>query len=278
MIAHGTNFYVFGGQDDDNNKLNDVWCYDGSKWECIKFEEGEACPIARSGHTAVVNGNKMYIFGGMVELTKELNDLAIFDLDTKKFIQADPCPFGEEVVAEQQEASPSPVKRGQTLAGNDMSPTMKRGMTFTATGSPSPNSKKRAAATTLMHNIMQPNHCTPPPRKKKIAITAQNEGMDEKHDGLSSPISIEMKQSFIISNADDSFDAYYQSMRKRGKLGMTTTDPGMSAKQTKFGMVSGKPAARDGHSANVDKRGCMYVFGGDRHQMPFNDLYMIKLM
>ena len=159
-----------------------------------------------------------------------------------------------------------------------MSPTMKRGMTFTASGSPSPNAKKRAQQTQLMHNIMQPAACTPPPRKKKIATTAQNAGEDEKHDGLSSPISIEMKQSFIISNADDSFDAYYQSMRKRGKLGMTTTDPVGSGKQTKFGMVAGKPAARDGHSANVDKRGCMYVFGGDRHQMPFNDLYMIKLM
>jgi len=100
MIAHGTNFYAFGGQDDDNNKLNDVWCYNGSAWDCIKFEEGDLCPVARSGHTAVVNGNKMYIFGGMVELTKELNDLAIFDLDTKKFVQADPCPFGEEVVAQ----------------------------------------------------------------------------------------------------------------------------------------------------------------------------------
>merc|ERR1712080_222280 len=98
---------------------------------------------------------------------------------------------------------------------------MKRGMTFT--GSPSPNSKKRAAATSLMHNIMQPVATSPPPRRKKIAIKT-DAAEDEKHDGLSSPISIEMKQSFIISNADDSFDTYYQSMRKRGKLGMTTTD------------------------------------------------------
>ena len=38
-----------------------------------------------------------------------------------------------------------------------------------------------------------------------------------------------------------------------------------------------KPQARDGHSACVDKFGFMFVFGGDRHQMPFNDLYLIKL-
>jgi hypothetical protein len=38
-----------------------------------------------------------------------------------------------------------------------------------------------------------------------------------------------------------------------------------------------RPTARDGHTANVDSHGYMYVFGGDRHHMPFNDLYVIKL-
>ena len=48
--------------------------------------------------------------------------------------------------------------------------------------------------------------------------------------------------------------------------------------ETKFGVVRGKkPTPRDGHTANVDSNGFMYVFGGDRHHMPFNDLYMIKL-
>jgi hypothetical protein len=52
----------------------------------------------------------------------------------------------------------------------------------------------------------------------------------------------------------------------------------VSAGDSKFGLVKGKkPTARDGHTANVDSNGYMYVFGGDRHHMPFNDLYMIKL-
>ena len=43
-------------------------------------------------------------------------------------------------------------------------------------------------------------------------------------------------------------------------------------------MINGsKPTARDGHIAITDSQGFMYVFGGDRHLMPFNDLYMIKL-
>ena len=59
--------YVFGGQDDDNNKLDDLWSFD------------------RSGHSSVVYGSKMYIFGGIFELTKELNDLTAFDFTTGKF-------------------------------------------------------------------------------------------------------------------------------------------------------------------------------------------------
>lgn len=95
-----------------------------------------------------------------------------------------------------------------------------------------------------------------------------------------------MKNSFIIKNADASFDAYYQGMRKRRVThlnnSMVTGDTsGLNTSighESKFGLVRNrKPTARDGHSSDVDKNGCMFIFGGDRHHMPFNDLYMIKL-
>ena len=41
--------------------------------------------MERSGHTAVVFGNKMYVFGGIYELTHELNDLTSFDFETCQF-------------------------------------------------------------------------------------------------------------------------------------------------------------------------------------------------
>lgn len=91
--------YVFGGQDDHNNKLDDMWCFDAStcEWKMTPYMEGDLKPCARSGHTAVTAGSKMFIFGGILELTKELNDLAIFDMKTNKFIQAEEDPFaGEE--------------------------------------------------------------------------------------------------------------------------------------------------------------------------------------
>ena len=46
-------------------------------------------------------------------------------------------------------------------------------------------------------------------------------GGDEK--GLSSPTSISMQNSFIIKNADESFDAYYQQMKRRRHQATTFT-------------------------------------------------------
>jgi hypothetical protein len=52
----------------------------------------------------------------------------------------------------------------------------------------------------------------------------------------------------------------------------------VSQMNAKSGFFFGsRPTPRDGHTANVDSKGNMWIFGGDRHQMPFNDLYMIKL-
>ena len=37
-----------------------------------------------------------------------------------------------------------------------------------------------------------------------------------------------------------------------------------------------KPNPRDGHSSFIYE-GKMFIFGGDRHHMPFNDLFFLKL-
>ena len=53
--------------------------------------------------------------------------------------------------------------------------------------------------------------------------------------------------------------------------------PGMPTEKINYGKAADhRPAARDGHSG-VIYDGRFVVFGGDRHHMPFNDLYMIKL-
>jgi hypothetical protein len=70
-------------------------------------------------------------------------------------------------------------------------------------------------------------------------------------------------------------------MKKRKAQHFAATDHTATASpggDSKFGLIRGaKPTARDGHIAVTDSSGFMYVFGGDRHHMPFNDLYMIQL-
>ena len=42
-----------------------------------------------------------------------------------------------------------------------------------------------------------------------------------------------------------------------------------------YGVVHVPPSARDGHSSDISMDGVLFVFGGDRHLMPFNDLYVM---
>jgi hypothetical protein len=125
---------------------------------------------------------------------------------------------------------------------------------------------------------MQLQHGSPPKKLKLSTATKMVEG-DAKKDGLTSPTSISMQQSFLIKNADQSFDTYYQAMRRRTKTGLqfggSNTGSPSKKPSNAFGVVPACPSARDGHSANMTHDGRLFIFGGDRHQMPFNDLFMI---
>jgi N-acetylneuraminic acid mutarotase len=80
-------------------------------------------PKKRSGQSTVVYGNKMYIFGGIFELTNELNDLVVFNFETKKFSSNSETHLENE--NEKKDYSPenspglktggSPMKRGKTM-------------------------------------------------------------------------------------------------------------------------------------------------------------------
>jgi hypothetical protein len=79
--------YIFGGQDDENNKLHDLWEFDiaSEVFTQIELPDDSYQPPPRSGHSSTIFNDKMYIFGGILELTKELNELLAFDFATRKF-------------------------------------------------------------------------------------------------------------------------------------------------------------------------------------------------
>jgi hypothetical protein len=96
---------------------------------------------------------------------------------------------------------------------------------------------------------------------------------EETHVDLESPTSISMKNSYIIKNADPSFEQYYNTMRKRNKL---IGSPERNIDSNMQRMQGKRPIARDGHTGIVFNN-TMLVFGGDRHHMSFNDLFMLDL-
>lgn len=81
--------YIFGGKDYDNNKLNDLWRFDLQtyQWKHIDPAQGSHdIPLERSGHSCDVFGNYMVLFGGIFEITKELNDFMLYDFKQNKWI------------------------------------------------------------------------------------------------------------------------------------------------------------------------------------------------
>ena len=70
--------YIFGGKNECNEKLNDFWRLDLSNmtWEQLPTPDNIA---PRSGHSCNIYKDKLIIFGGIQEITKELDDLISYD-------------------------------------------------------------------------------------------------------------------------------------------------------------------------------------------------------
>jgi N-acetylneuraminic acid mutarotase len=82
---------VFGGIDENLNRLNDTWFFDlfKGKWQQIIVKVSEFyLPRIRSGHSSsIYNDSYLVIFGGITAVTKELDDVCVFDLNTHEWSQ-----------------------------------------------------------------------------------------------------------------------------------------------------------------------------------------------
>lgn len=105
--AQNGKVYVFGGRNDYNEMLDDTWEFDtaSKKWTKI---ESDNHPIGRSCHTLTVdNTNRMILFGGIVDITKEINELHQFNFAKRDWEDIDDdIPHADGI-----ERSPSPRKR-----------------------------------------------------------------------------------------------------------------------------------------------------------------------
>lgn len=77
--------YVMGGKDSDSNKLNDLWSFNlkGQFW--TQLQPDTELPCIRSGHSMCAYDGNLVVFGGIIEVTKELNDLWGYCLSSNKW-------------------------------------------------------------------------------------------------------------------------------------------------------------------------------------------------
>jgi len=102
-----------------------------------------------------------------------------------------------------------------------------------------------------------------------------------------------MRNSFIIVNgATKNQDLFKKSIVKRGVMARSDINISGNLTRTESGRIQEpkslssfiqqdkRPAARDGHTGIIVKgqdANYLVVFGGDRHGMPFNDMFMLDL-
>lgn len=86
-VVFNNSMYVFGGKADNSVKLNDLWAFNiqSQAWTRLNPVD-EVRPETRSGHTACLYENFILIFGGIFEVTRELNDVYAFSLAQKRWI------------------------------------------------------------------------------------------------------------------------------------------------------------------------------------------------
>eukprot|EP00347_Sterkiella_histriomuscorum_P006674 403351868 len=331
-IQYGDSMYIFGGKDEDNNKLNDIWQFNFNTYIWTEVACGnnpEQMPLPRSGHTASLYKDQMVIFGGIHEVTKELDDMMVFDIKSRKWVSF----FEEQLhsphknrlainVGNQNSGrhgqyvnnSPSSFKKKQSFMINQgQNAAFKIEMEGnTSNHQNSPNARGKSSSSNNRKSLFSSQTTSRKNSSKRTSLMRQSmisqafglpnlhlhNAKDTHHQvELESPTSISMKNSFIIKNADPSFDSYYKQMTRR-KINLSISQPNAAmyiggANQSYFsnavanhsdvpnmqlyGKVQGKrPAARDGHTGLIYGDNLL-IFGGDRHHMPFNDMFMLDL-
>lgn len=262
--------YVFGGRNDFNDKLKDTWEFDLSSrtWNLIELDE---TPIGRSHHSIVTESNRMILFGGIIEITKEINEIDQYDFASKKWTTIDD---------KSDHTNDSPSKPNEKM--NETAPVRSQQALKSLELKRETNNKsmkKLHSKTDLLEidekdrnfHLLKPI----PKQKKKQNNKTEMQNTSDLRNEINTPTTENLRNTFVIKNQNEGFDHYYHQMKKR-------KGDSLKHKQMFASMFNqclkpcNRPTARDGHSCNVYKNR-LYIFGGDRHHMPYNDICSLDL-
>jgi hypothetical protein len=68
LAADDSNVYAFGGKN-DSTRLNDLWAFSLTDFKFKKMPDEGEVPAIRNGHTISYYDQKLYVFGGIHDIT-----------------------------------------------------------------------------------------------------------------------------------------------------------------------------------------------------------------
>ncbi|EGD73673.1 hypothetical protein PTSG_05386 [Salpingoeca rosetta] len=92
MTAVGSKLYVFGGRGGEATLYNDLFCFDTESRAWTAVKAGGQPPTARDFHSAATFGDKVFVFGGSMEIeSKDIftyyNDVVVFDTTRQAWVR-----------------------------------------------------------------------------------------------------------------------------------------------------------------------------------------------
>lgn len=252
---------VFGGFA-IGHRSNSVYSLNLSseKWKVAHTNQG---PRGRSNHSAVVYKDHMIIFGGTNDEGEKMNDLWKLDLRTYVW---------EEIV------------------GNGDKPSSRSGhsaVVYTDLMIVFGGMKDITKETNDMYTYnIENNTWVLCQFEHQIKDPVTNEQLEEFKKSKASPVK-NRNESSKSPTRKNTLEVYSPGKTKKSSESASPeTNSGPKKRKTLYdgpaSPVTGRirahpPHPRDGHSA-VITNSTMVIFGGDRHQMPFNDTYVYFLV
>ena len=89
ILIDKNTIYLHNGHDNDNEKLGDLWKYQMDIGEWIPIKQKGDVPPARNGHSLERVGEFLVLFGGILDITKESEEMYLFNIGTSTWQKID---------------------------------------------------------------------------------------------------------------------------------------------------------------------------------------------
>ena len=122
----GKNVYVFGGKDAEK-RMFDLWEFSLTDFKYREMEKQGDVPPERNGHTMEHFEGKLYVFGGIHDITWELDDLHIYNLTvlTMEYLEKEVDHLGAGLAPQSRKEETDHRKRIKGETGKEVTQTQK---------------------------------------------------------------------------------------------------------------------------------------------------------